>query len=186
MQLLDAVNYVLPKLGEHQVTSLDARSPTLRILLQLFEYHRQSVLRRGWWFNEGVHTLQLNPDSEIDVGTNVLSISSTSGSNVARRGARLFNIETQTYKFDAPVEVRVISDLDWELLPSAVQDWIKYSVLLDQLITDQGVTQELQVWEEARATAERQTLAEHLRARKYNTANSRRGQRIISAIRGRV
>ena len=98
------------------------------------------MLRRGWWFNEGVHTLQLNPDSEIDVGTNVLSISSTSGSNVARRGARLFNIETQTYKFDAPVEVRVISDLDWELLPSAVQDWIKYSVLLDQLITDQGVT----------------------------------------------
>lgn len=186
MQLLDAVNYVLPKLGEHQVTSLDARSPTLRILLQLFTYHRQAVLRRGWWFNEGVYTLQLNPDSEIDIGEDILSVASTSGNNVARRGTKLFNIETQTYKFDAPVEVRTITDLDWELLPSAVQDWIKHAVLLDQLVTDQGVTQELQVWEEARATAERQTLAEHLRARKYNTMNSRRGQRIISAIRGRA
>lgn len=186
MQLLDAVNYVLPKLGEHQVTSLDARSPTLRILLQLFESHRQTVLRRGWWFNEGVYTLQPSPAQEIDVGSNVLSISSTFGSTVARRGNKLFNIATQTYKFDAPVEVRVVVDLDWELLPSAVQDWVKYSALLDQLVTDQGVTQEVQVWEEARATAERQTLAEHLRARKYSTANSRRGRRIISAVRGRI
>lgn len=186
MQLLDAVNYVLPKLGEHQVTSLDARSPTLRILLQLFEYHRQAVLRRGWWFNEGVHTLPLNPDSEVDLGEDVLSIAATSGSNVARRGNKLFNAATQTYKFDAPVELRITLDLEWDMLPHAVQDWIKYSVLMDQLVADQGVTQELQIWEEARASAERQTLAEHLRSRKYGAKDSRRGRKIISAIRGRV
>lgn len=186
MQLLDAVNYVLPKLGEHQVTSLDARSPTLRILLQLFQYHRQVILRRGWWFNEGVHTMQLNQYSEIEIGEDILSVSSTYGNTVARRGNKLFNIDTQTYKFSAPVQVRTLTDLDWDLLPSAVQDWVKHAVLLDQLVTDQGVTQELQVWEEARATAERQTLAEHLRARKYSTMGSRRAQRILSAVRGRV
>lgn len=129
--------------------------------------------------------LPLTPESEINVGAEVLTISSVRGSNVARRGGKLFNTDTQTTVFDEPVLARVVLDVAWDDLPSAVQDWIKYAVLLDQSVTDSGLTQEYQVWEEHRATAERQTLAEHLRSRKYSTARSRRGSKLISAIMGR-
>ena len=184
MQLLDAVNYVLPKLGEHQVTSLDARSPTLRILLQLFDAHRLAVLNRGWWFNQGTHTLPLNPASEIDVPVNTLSISVPTEPNIGHFDGRLFNAGTQSFKFDKAVEAMLIVDVQWDALPYAVQEWVKYEVLLDQLVTDQGLTQEYNVWADKRTLAERQVLAEHLRVKQYSAKTSRRGRRIISAIRG--
>lgn len=91
--------------------------------------------------------LHLTPESEINVGAEVLTISSVRGSNVARRGGKLFNTDTQTTVFDEPVLARVVLDVAWDDLPS-VQDWIKYAVLLDQSVTDSGLTQEYQVWEE--------------------------------------
>ena len=184
MTLLDAINYVLPKLGEHQVTSTDARSPTLRILLQMFDQYRRTILRKGWWFNEWTYEAPLNVDYEIDVGSDCLSLYAINRTDTAWKGTRLFNTETQSYKFDSPVKLRVIKDVAWDELPEPVQEWIKFAVLMDQLTTDAGLTPEYQVWAEGKVEAERQTLAEHLRNKRYNTKNSYRGRRVLAAIRG--
>ena len=48
MKLLDAVNLVLPKLGERPVTSLEVKHPTLAVLLPIIEQTQINTLQRGW------------------------------------------------------------------------------------------------------------------------------------------
>ena len=62
MKLLDAVNLILPKLGEHRVTSVDNKHPTLAIILPEIENELKKLLARGWWFNE--FDYKAYPDSE--------------------------------------------------------------------------------------------------------------------------
>src|SRR5690554_489918 len=62
MQILQAVNWILPKLGEHPVTNLNPKHPTLAIILPSLERLTDNVLRRGWWFN--VYRTTIYPDSE--------------------------------------------------------------------------------------------------------------------------
>lgn len=186
MLLLDAINYVLPKLGEHQVTSTDSRSPTLRILLQLFDMHRRSLLGKGWWFNDFTVDLHPGVTGEIEIPADTLSCTPLySRYGIGRKGGKLFNVQEQSYTFTEPVRVRVVQDTDWEELPEAMQKWIMYQVLIDQTVTDAGITGETQLWEREMQEAKQQLLSEHLRTKRYNTATSPRGRRIISAIRGR-
>lgn len=60
MKLLDAVNTVLPYLGEHPVTDLDTAHPTVDLILAAIERQRSSLLAEGWWFNERTLTLPVN------------------------------------------------------------------------------------------------------------------------------
>ena len=68
MKLLDAVNLVLPKLGERPVTSLEVKHPTLAVLLPIIEQTQVNTLQRGWWFNEYEYTAYPNAQGEIDIG----------------------------------------------------------------------------------------------------------------------
>lgn len=186
MLLLDAVNYILPKLGEHQVTGTESRSPTLRILLQLFNLHRHSILGAGWWFNDYTTTLYPGVGGEVELPADTLSCTPLSPAhNASRMGGKLFNVQEQTYVFTEPIRVRVIRDVAWDDLPEAMQTWIMYRVLIDQTASDAGVTSELQVWQADMRDAKQLLLSEHLRTKRYSTATSPRGRRILSAIRGR-
>ena len=68
MKLLDAVNLVLPKLGERPVTSLEVKHPTLAVLLPIIEQTQMNTLQRGWWFNEYEYTAYPNAQGEIGIG----------------------------------------------------------------------------------------------------------------------
>ena len=59
MKLLDAVNTVLPYLGEHPVTDIDTAHPTVDLIVAAINRHREAFLSEGWWFNEGTVTVEL-------------------------------------------------------------------------------------------------------------------------------
>lgn len=184
MQLLDAVNLVLPKLGERPVTSLTVRHPTLAILLPIIEQTKKTALRRGWWFNEFDYTAYPGVSGEIDIGADTLSFVPNSSGVAVVRGTRLYNPETLSYVFDAPIEGKVIHNVEFDELPDSAASYVFNSALVEAYTTDLGVTQELQVWQTLAGQAWSDMLAEHLRQRKHSTRKSRRWRQLISAMRG--
>lgn len=184
MKLLDAVNLVLPKLGERPVTSLTVRHPTLAVLLPIIEQTLRNALRRGWWFNEFEYTAYPSGTGEIDIGATTLSFVPEKSDTAVVRGQRLYNPSTLSYVFEAPVKGKVIQYVEFDELPDSAASYVFNSALIEAYTTDLGVTQELQVWQSLTAMAWSDLLAEHLRQRKHSTRKSRRWQQLISAMRG--
>lgn len=182
MELITAVNLMLPKLGEHPVTNLDINHPTLAIILPEVENELIQLLIRGWWFNE--YNVTLYPDSEkhIVLGTDVLSFTPDCV-EAAVRGTQLFNPTTLDYTWDAPVKGRVKQRVDFNKLPETAAQFVWYSALINAYVTDLGTTQDVQVWQTRAGAAFTQLLAEHLRNRKYSTTDTVRFRRLRAAMR---
>lgn len=183
MQELDAVNLILPKLGEHPVTRLDNRHPTVATILPEMENTRKRLLLRGWWFNEFERTLYPDNEGFIALGDIYLSVRCVNTLGIVR-GTRLFNAEDYTYVWDAAVDVIVREDLTFENLPETAAQAVLWSSAVTVFAQDLGVANELTLWREAAASANSDLLAEHLRHVKHSTRNSRRFRRIDNARRG--
>lgn len=182
MELLNAVNLMLPKLGEHPVTTLDINHPTLAVILPEVENELIQLLLKGWWFNEYNTTLYPDSEKHIAVGTEVLSFTSDSVES-AVRGRSLFNPATLNYVWEAPVTGKIKQRVDFDELPETAAQFVWYSALINSYVTDLGVTQEVQVWQTRAGAAMAQLLAEHLRNRKYSTTCTSRYRKLRSAMR---
>lgn len=184
MKLLDAVNLVMPKLGERPVTSLLVKHPTLAVLLPIIEQTQKNTLQRGWWFNEYDYTAYPDSNGEITLGIDTLSFVPQSDGTAILRGIRLFNPKTLTFVFDSTIKGRLIQQVEFEELPESVATYVFYAALVEAYSTDLGVTQELQVWQSLAARAWSDMLGEHLRQRKHSTRKSRRWREMVCAMQG--
>jgi len=184
MLLLDAVNLVLPKLGERAVTSLTVKHPTLAIVLPIIDQTKRNTLLRGWWFNEFQYKAYPAPSGEIDIGAGALSFVPDQAGVAVVRGQRLYNPETLSYVFDAYVQGMVVQNVEFDELPESAAAYVFYSSLIEAYATDLGVTQELSVWQSLASMAWSDLLSEHLRQRKFNTRKSRQWRKLINALQG--
>jgi hypothetical protein len=183
MDLLKAVNAILPKLGEHPVTNLNLKHPTLGIILPVMESTADSILMRGWWFNEYQYTVY--PDSEQFAGVPADTLEflpDESGPVV--RGRRFYNTLTNSFKFDEPIVGRIRVRVAFEELPESVAYLVLYTAMVEVYLTDIGLEAVVREWQYKMSVAEAQAGAEHLRNKRYGTRKSRRYQRIRNAMRG--
>lgn len=185
MTLLEAVNFILPRINEHQVTSLGARSPTLQILLQSIEDFKVQILIKGWWFNTQ-RNYSASPDisGHVYPGATALLVHSPNRANIAFVGGTLKDMVSYTDVFTEPVVLNIVHNVDFEDLPISIQNWVKYAVLIDQYNTDVGATADMAEWEKQRRSAEQSALSEHLLNSKYNTRMRLGYSRMRRAMRG--
>jgi hypothetical protein len=184
MRLLDAVNLILPKLGEHSVTRLDTKHPTLAIILPEVDNELRALLHKGWWFNEFNTTLHPDINGELLLGTDVLTFTATSEGVAVQRGRKLYNPLTLSYHFDTPVPGRVRQYVAFDDLPESAAQTVYYSALVNAYLTDIGLTNEVRDWQMRAATSYSDMLAEHIRQHKYNTRKSRQYVKLRRALRG--
>lgn len=183
MQLLDAVNLVMQKLGERPVTTVNAQHPTLAVLLPVIEQTRRTALMRGWWFNEYSMTLYPDLAGNIALGADVLSFVPDCEGSAIVRGDKLYNPDTLTYVFSGPVAGRVTQDVVFDELPEAAAVFVLYTAAVEAYATDLGVTQELSLWQNRAQQGWSDLIAEHLRQRRHSTRKSQRWGRLLSAMR---
>lgn len=183
MQVLQAVNWILPKLGEHPVTNLNPKHPTLAVILPSLERLSDNVLRRGWWFN--VYRTTIYPDSEgyAFVPSATLEFLPDEAGPVIR-GERFFNAKAATWKFDKPFSGEIKIRVPFEQIPESVAEYITSLVLSDVYATDIGSGDTIEVWTNYVASAEAAATAEHLRNMRHNTKKLTRYRRIRGAMRG--
>lgn len=184
MTLLEAVNLILPKLGERRVTNLDANHPTLAVILPEIDLVQRAVLLKGWWFNEFEYMANPNPQKEITLGTDTLRFTPIDGQEAALRGLRLYNPQTLDFKWDAGVKGVVTNYVVYDELPESAQLHILYAACVNVYVADIGVTSDVQIWQTLAGAAYSDLLAEHLRQRRHSTRRSRRFHRIRAALVG--
>lgn len=181
MELLTAVNLIMPKLGERPVTSLEVAHPTLAILLPILEQTRRKTLNRGWWFNKYEYEAFPDPDGFITLGADTLSFVPLCGT-YALRGLRLFNPATLDFVFESSVKGVVTQDVEFDLLPESTANYVFYTACVEAYATDLGVTQELAVWQQNAAQGWSDHMAEHLRQKKHNTRRTRAWRKYMGAL----
>lgn len=183
MDLLTAVNLILPALGEHPVTSISVKHPTLAVIIPQVDAQRRAFLLRGWWFNEYKTTLYPDSEGGIALPTGLLSFIPDSV-NCAVRGGALFNTDTLDFLWDSSVTGSIIMDLEFDELPDSAAQYVMYSALVTAYVTDIGLEQVVQVWGNAANAAQASVTAEHLRNKRYSTLKSARFGRLSRALRG--
>ena len=176
MELLQAVNTILPYLGEHVITRIETtRHPTVDLIVAAVQRSRQELLAVGWWFNEHEVTLPVNTDGKIDTPTGALAIYGLDF-NVATEGTRLFNLAENTNLFTAPVRLRIVRDTAFEDLPLLAANTVLYSALLEVYVSDFGVDPTIQAIQAKYDGNRRMMSQENLRNRKYNSLTTVRSR----------
>lgn len=183
MKLLTALNLILPALGDHVVTRVDARHPTLAVILPVIELKLSETLLRGWWFNEDTYTMYPDAEGEIPVPTTTLAFIPTREYKATVRDGRLYNRDTRNFIWPGPVTGTLQERLEFEELPESVATYVFYSALVQAYLVDIGLEQIVAKWEGLAQIAEFSATAEHLRNKRHSTKNSARYGRYISALR---
>ncbi len=184
MKLLTAINNILPKLGEHTVTRVDARHPTLAIILPIIEQCLVETLQRGWWFNKANVTLYPDSAGEIALPINCMSFLPDREFVGSVRGSRLYNNSALSFVWPKPVRGEMRERVEFEDLPETVATYVFYYALCTAYLTDIGLEAVVEQWKEMADSAEEQATHEHLRNARYSTQKSRRWGRLRSSMRG--
>lgn len=185
MDLLKAVNLILPALGEHVVTRVDVRHPTLAVILPQIDTKLDETLMRGWWFNEGPITLYPDTVGNIFLPTNTLAfLPDDTAIKAAVRGNKLYNMTDRNFVFPTAVTGNLMERLLFEELPDSVATYIFYTALVQIYIVDLGLESVVGEWQKVAAGAEATATQEHLRNKRFTTRKSRKYRRFVSALRG--
>lgn len=169
MELLEAVNTVLPHLGEHVVTRVEgARHPTVDLIVAAIDRHRLRVLSEGKWFNELTVTLPVNTDGQIDVPTDTLAAYGGDCS-VAILGDNFKDLRTGSMYFKNPITVKLVVDVDFDELPLNVAQYITYTAGAEVYTQDYGYEKSIPVLQQLASDNKILIHQEELRQRKYNS-----------------
>lgn len=184
MELLQAVNAVLPHLGEHTITRVEgAKHPTVDLILGAIDRHRLSILAEGLWFNESTVVLPVNTDGQIDVPQGTIAVYGID-CNVELDGERFFDLNTASRYFSTPITVRLVRDVQFNRLPINVALCVTYRAGAEVYIQDYGAENTVPQLQELANTNWVQVTQENLRKRKYNS-QVRTRRRIVGAVKFR-
>jgi hypothetical protein len=186
MKLLDAINAILPMLGEAPVTTVDARHPTVALINSAINIARQELLAEGWWFNEERRTLYVDPEGYIPTPANLLALYSLTSTQLEPRGEYLYDLGTGSilFKVGGTYDCRLVVDLPFEHLPHYAALYVQYVAGATAYTQDFGVEKVVATFQESAQGAYNMLEQEELRKRKYSgTTNSIRAE-LESALRG--
>lgn len=169
MNLLEAVNLVLRKIGEIPVTSIDEQYPTLTIVLPALAEARVRLLSEGYWFNTFYkHTLMPQTSGEVLLPANCLKFFPKEARHKFT-GKRIADTDTGSIFVDEKVEGRMIIDVPFEELVEVMQYAVAYEAAYDTYVSDIGrddVSQDLAVRRDAFLE---QVNGDHTISRKQNS-----------------
>lgn len=168
MELLKAVNTVLPYMGEHPVTRIEgAKHPTVDLALAAIDRQREMLLAEKWWFNRITSTILVNSDGQIDVPRDVQNVYGID-CNVIIDGTKFFNLDTGSRYFDKPIKVELVRDFEFNKLPTYAAYHVLYLACAEVYLADFG--RENTVPELQSKAAEQLVLLkqQHLREMRFN------------------
>ena len=172
MNLLEAVNTVLPYIGAHVVTSIENTThPTVSLIVRAIDRQRKSLITRGWWFNTVVEELPVTVDGRINVPTYTVSLYGLDN-QVEIQGNYLFDLTNNTRYFKQPTKVKLVKDTSFEELPYYAQMVVVYRACAEVYIQDYEYNNTVQILNSIVAENMRDLQQEDIRKMKYNITNT--------------
>ena len=174
MTELEAVNLILPYLGEHTVTRVEGSSHgSVGVITAALERKRKSLLQRKWWFNTFQRTISVNTDGRIQVPEDTLTVYGK-GCDVGIKGEYFYDLHTGSLEFTSPIRVELIMDFKFNDLPSVASEFIAYDTAIEVTVADMGMEDQIQVLMDYRNRATKFLEREHLRNKQFRAPSFRR------------
>lgn len=184
MELLQAVNTVLPHLGEHTITRVEgAKHPTVDLIVAAIDRQRMEVLAEGLWFNMTTMTIPVNTDGQIDVPANTVSVYGYDY-NVELDGTKFIDLSTGSRYFLQPITVTIVRDVEFNRLPVNVALAVTYRAGAEVYLQDYGREGTVPELQNMATQNWNKVHQEDLRKNKFNSQRTAR-RRNSSAVRFR-
>lgn len=186
MDMLTAVNRILAAVGEHPITSLESRNPTVQIVLQSIASACHDVQLRQLWFNTYETTLYPDQDGQVQLPHNTIAWKWYDHPSYPNN-QYLVDSENMTtdwrIKGVESVEGKLSIELPYAELPPVVQHLVMCRALTQAFINDFGFEEIVQVFQRGEVLAEGRVIDQHLQHQRYSTTRSPRYQRIARHTR---
>lgn len=172
MLLLDAVNTVLPYLGEHKITNvIESKHPTVNLIVDAIERQNKGACAEGWYFNTYNTKIPVNTSGRIDVPKDILAVYGLNKA-VSIDGEFFFDLDNNTRYFTETLEVRLIKYIDFEKLPYYMAQYVMYRACHEMYIQDNGTDSTSQIILQLSSEARNMLRQENLRTRGYNSRHN--------------
>ena len=182
MRLLDAINISLTAVGEPNVTSEDAPSPSIGLIKDNIHHATDRLLARGWWFNDYHTTLGIDPQGFVFVPANAIEVRSDDATQLIVRDTRLFDVQRQSFEFTSAVSLQILTDLPFADLPEMAAQVIAYEAAAALYASDLGEDDNHKNLLMHRQAAYERLFQLDMRNRRYSTAKTGRARRLRSAL----
>ena len=126
---LEAVNLIRGSVGKAPVSSLQSENPDVRAAQKRLKNTTLELQANSWWFNTEL-SVSLAPDvsGNIIYPSNALEVRPQDPfTYLTIRGGKLYNPNTQSFTFTAPVVVDMLLTLDFDDLPYVAANYAMYS-----------------------------------------------------------
>ena len=184
MKLLDAVNKILPFLGEDIVSSVDeSYNPSVGNIRTRIVAAAKGLQAKGYWFN--TRTVTLTPDylGSIQLQPNVLVVQSLDGRLLDKRDDHLIDLEqADPFVFTAPIRVQLREQLDFEDLPDVACECATWAAGVLVYSAENGPDATVQIMQQNLSGALAALAREHLRKMNFNSQNSGAAARIRRSL----
>ena len=185
MDLLTAVNNILPWMEENKVTTIDTKHPTVALILDKIDLNLEKILNEGYWFNTEKKKFFVSPEGTVARPTNLISLYPTNKAlNYEARGDKIYDLDNSTFQIQEPFEAMVRTQLAFEEVPESAARTIMWRAGIDAYVPDFGVANSVQIMMAREAEAYALLQREHLRKKHFSAMNSAPGFRFMNSLRG--
>lgn len=129
MDKLDIVNEMLVAVGDTPILTLNTEDlwPEAELAKKMVEHEKESLLNRGWWFNQFEYTLKPTSNTqEILVPASSLQIAFPDHQNqMIARGKRVYDKSTNSFKHTSEVKAAIVADVEYDELPKTFASYLK-------------------------------------------------------------
>lgn len=171
---LDVVNDCLGSMGELPINSLPTLHPYGAAAENLLRRATTDCQRGGFWFNTETLTVTPSQIGELYLPEDCVSVWPTGydSGRWAQRGNKLYDLHNQTFVSDHPVTVIMVRALDFEILPSVMQEIVAWTAIEKFCLQYDADSQKVQQAAENLRSARRDLNAETTRNAKVNLFNA--------------
>ena len=184
MNLLTAINSMLPYVGQRTVSTVTSNHPSVATAKGMLEDKRRELLNKAWWFNQRTVTLYPDVSNRIAKPIDTVAVYPISADLIEARGGFLFNLTQNTDQFTAPLQCTLRDDLAFDDLPATAQEVITWNAAVNMYLAKfEGGAVPTRLDRDS-IYAQAALEAEHLRKQNYNSHNLPAVQRITRILRG--
>ena len=183
MDLLTAVNTILPFLEANPVTTVDTKHPTVAAILASIDNARLLTLSDGYWFNKERKTFFLTPENKILAPLNTLALYPTQNQNYEIRGDYIYDLDNSTFTFTQGFDAVVYMDIQFEELPLFAALTVQWRAAVNAYTQDYGMEGTIKLLMEREREADALLERENLRKLQYSAMRSNPGFRYLNALR---
>lgn len=184
MTELEAVNLILRALGEHPVTTVDTRHPTVQLALAELNARRMVILLHGYWFNHWNVTLTPDISGFVYVPTGMLAFQSDDPNRYIIRGDKLYDTQNQTYAITTDLYGQSTVDVAFEDMPVQARIVVANQAAIKAYGVDIGLDANAQTYQAEAQEALDLLNAEHSRQRAFSSRSRRSWRRYQGSLWG--